>query len=244
MKIALAQLRSTPGDLARNRAAHLAYIQAAAAAEANAIFFPELSLTGYEPQLAEALASRSDDPSWAIFQTMAEEQEISIGLGLPLRQDHGITISMLIFRPGEAPKHYDKQFLHADEEPYFSSGHHQKTIIGLNQRVAPAICYEISVPAHLEQALTQDAAIYLASVAKTAEGMTAAYQRLAAIAKQHQMPVLIVNAVGPCDDFIASGGSAAWDTSGNRLAQLGEEEGLLIIDTTTNDSQIITVDVI
>ena len=55
-KIAAAQVASVRGDIARNIAAHAAAIEAAANHDVSVLVFPELSLTGYEPELAAEVA--------------------------------------------------------------------------------------------------------------------------------------------------------------------------------------------
>lgn len=54
--LAAAQVPSVRGDVAANVATHVRTIQAAATHEVAVLIFPELSLTGYEPELAAALA--------------------------------------------------------------------------------------------------------------------------------------------------------------------------------------------
>jgi predicted amidohydrolase len=49
MRIGAAQLRPVAGDVASNLAKHLELIDVAAALGADLVYFPELSLTGYEP---------------------------------------------------------------------------------------------------------------------------------------------------------------------------------------------------
>ena len=55
-RIAAAQVASVCGDVVQNIAIHAAAIEAAAKQDVSVLIFPELSLTGYEPDLAAALA--------------------------------------------------------------------------------------------------------------------------------------------------------------------------------------------
>jgi len=68
MKIALAQLQSESGNIKANIKKHLDYIDKAAAAKADFIVFPELSLTNYEPHLARELAFKQNDSKLTIFK--------------------------------------------------------------------------------------------------------------------------------------------------------------------------------
>jgi len=103
-------------------------------------------------------------------------------------------------------------------------------------RIALAICYELSVPAHSELAYRSGAEVYLVSVAKTKSGMERAAETLADIARRYSMMVLVSNCVGRCDDFDCGGGSAVWNREGVMLARLdGTEEGILVLDTETGE---------
>jgi len=110
--------------------------------KANAIFFPELSLTSYEPELAKKLATNQEDPRLDEFQTISNASNITIGLGIPTKGNSGIHISMILFQPGLPRQTYSKQQLHTDELPYFIKGENQTIIMVDNKKIAPAICHE------------------------------------------------------------------------------------------------------
>ncbi|MBB1285831.1 carbon-nitrogen hydrolase family protein [Flavisolibacter sp. BT320] len=240
MKICLAQMQSHPGDIAANADRHLQLIRLAAEQRADMIIFPELSLTSYEPTLANKLATTPEDKCFAAFREMSVAQNIIIGIGAPLQQAEGITIGLLLFHPDEKMIVYEKQYLHADEYPFFIPGKSNDGLIGDDTRIALAICYELSVPAHAKAALQNGAQVYLASVAKTAEGVTKAADRLAGLAREHAITTLLVNCVGPCDGVTCAGQSAVWNNRGELLSQLEENrEGLLLLDTETNEVETI-----
>jgi predicted amidohydrolase len=231
MKLCVAQTRPVKGDIQANISNHKKLISLAIANGADFIVFPELSITGYEPTLAGELATQLNDHRLDDFQTLSDAARITIGVGMPLKTTDGITISMLIFQPEKARETYSKQYLHADEEPYFVSGHNT---IRLPGNIAPAICYELSVPEHAEAAHKAGAEIYMASVVKTAAGTTKAIDTLAAIAKTYSMNVVMANCVGVCDGDICGGRSSVWNLQGELLGQMNDtDEGILIFDTDT-----------
>lgn len=235
MRIAVAQTRPFKGDILRNIETHVRWIGIAASANASHIAFPELSLTGYEPTLASALAMRSDDVRLDVFQSLTDRHSMTVGLGVPTIGPDGIMISLVVFRPGEERQVYSKQYLHADEEPYFACGRKGPVMLE-DDRVAFAICYELSVPEHSEAAYLAGAEVYLVSVAKTVSGMERASLTLSEISRRYSMLVLVSNSVGPCDNFECGGRSAIWNREGKLLARLGEkEEGLLLFDTETGE---------
>ena len=231
MKICLAQAKSIKGDIPANIENHLQFISKALAHEADAIFFPELSLTGYEPELAKALATTHHDARFAVFQQMSDDNGITIGAGMPIKAEKGIEITMLIFQPNQSIQTYAKQRLHEDELPYFTEGNQQMLLWPDNVKIAPAICYESLQASHAKTAYDLGARVYLASVTKSQNGINKAYAHYPAIAQQYQIPVLMVNCVGYCDNFESMGNSAVWNTKGELVAALdNSNEGILLFD--------------
>ncbi len=130
MKICIAQTKAVKGDIAQNIIHHKELAEFAALRSSQIIIFPELSLTGYEPELANALATNKDDERFNDLQLVSDKRNIVIGAGIPIRSDKGILIGMIIFRPLQPRQTYFKQYLHPDEEPYFMKGPPQKVLEG------------------------------------------------------------------------------------------------------------------
>lgn len=152
MKICAVQTRPITGDIESNIERHQKLIDLAVANGADTIIFPELSLTGYEPTLAKALAMHSDDRRFDDFQKIADTRQITIGVGVPTKNEAGICISLVIFQPHQARQTYAKQYIHPDEEDFFVSGQNSIGLLGDKNNLALAICYELSVPEHAEKA--------------------------------------------------------------------------------------------
>lgn len=229
MKIALAQTRPVVGDVAVNLQDHLRLAEDAACSGCAMIAFPELSLTGYEPRLADALATTADDPRFADLQHLSNRSNIVIALGVPLRSVAGIQIGLLILQPQQKPLTYAKQLLHADECPWFVPGSEQAFVDLPGFRIAPAICYESMQETHVARAHNGGANVYLATVAKGADGLARATPHYAAIARQYGMPVLMVNCTGPCFDMLCAGGSEAWDHQGRSIARVNATDRTLLV---------------
>ena len=234
MRISVAQIKPVKGDIAANIRKHQQLIERAVAAHAAGIFFPELSITGYEPALAKDLAIHAGDNSFNNFQQLSNAGNICIGIGMPLNTAAGIQISMFIFQPNSPLKVYAKQQLHEDELPYFVPGNNQTILTIDHTKIAPAICYESLLPNHAVKAHTLGAELYIASVAKSQNGVEKALTHYPFIAHNFQMPVLMSNSVGYCDNFESAGNTAAWTKQGNIAAQLNnKDQGLVIFDTLT-----------
>lgn len=234
MKICAAQTKPFKGDIDRNIVSHNRLIDLAVSFKTDIIVFPELSLTGYEPILSQKLATNQNDKRLDIFQTISETNSITICVGLPTKSNSGIQISMIIFQPNKARQTYSKQHLHSDEHPYFVNGQQQVILTIDNHKIAPAICYESLLLEHSKKVFKSGAGIYIASVAKSANGLTKAFKHYPDIAKKYSMIVLMSNCLGHCDNFESVGKSSIWNKNGLLLGQLNDiNEGILIIDTET-----------
>lgn len=242
MKICAVQFKPAAGDTVANTAKHLDLAELASAFHADVVFFPELSLTGYEPRLARSLATNESDPCLAAFQQCSDAHDMIIGVGLPLSTGPQVQIGMVWFAPGEPRRSYAKQHLHADELPFFVQGNKQLVLKTAARTLAPAICYESLQIDHADEAAHLGANVYLASVAKSAHGLAKAMCHYPAIAHKHDMYVVMANCVGPSDNFVSVGQSAAWDNRGELLAQMdSKSEGLLMVDTAIGTAHIYTV---
>ena len=71
MKVGIAQTRPITADITRNIQQHKTQIAKAVSSGADILIFPELSLTGYEPTLAQTLAVDPDDKNWMYFNSSA-----------------------------------------------------------------------------------------------------------------------------------------------------------------------------
>lgn len=242
MKICAVQAHSLSGDIEHNSEHHCRLVESAAGRGADVIVFPELSLTGYEPTMAADLTLDRRDPRLAPLQQLADRHKATVIAGAPTAEGRGVCISALILRPDAPPGIYSKRYLHADEWPYFAPGSGSPVIECGDTRVALAICYELSKREHAAAALAGDAQVYIASVVKFDGDMEAAHARLAQIASEYRVPVIMSNAVGIADGQRCAGASAAWDSDGKKLAELdGEHEGILIFDSISRRVEIARI---
>lgn len=230
VKVCLSQFRSS-ADVQRNAERHVAVARRAACVGADLVLFPELSLTGYEPTRAQSQALHIGAPCLRPLRIAADTLGITIACGAPLRVGPDVEIGLLIFSPDQAPVSYAKQRLHADEEPFFMPGTRDVQLAVAGHTLAPGICYESLQPSHVKSAAVRGASIYAASVAKPASAMPRAHEHYAAMAQEHELPILLANAIGSNDDFISGGRSAAWRSDGSLLASLDSDEaGELLVE--------------
>jgi len=234
MKVCVAQLKPIDGDMPRNIAAHERLIRLAISQSAQIIVFPELSLTGYHRKLARELAVDLDDRRFDVFQSLSDEGQCIIGIGVPTRGTQGVRISQLLFQPHQARSLYSKMHLHASEETHFVPGPASTGLIGSDPVGAWAICYELSVPEHAAHASRNGAGLYLASVAADRVSIAKHLRRLSEVAHEYSMAVCMANCIGRTTDWDWAGRSAVWNNRGEVLDQLDDaQEGIIVYDTQT-----------
>ena len=236
MRICAAQTRPYRGDIQKNIDAHEKLILLAASVNADTIIFPELSITCYEPELANNLAVTHNDDRFNALQQLSDTRKITIGIGAPVKQNVGTSISMIIFQPDQPRQTYSKKYLHNSEEQYFVSCQNDSVVIRSKPEMALAICYELSVPGHAEKASKTGASFYLAGVVEDVNGVDRAIKKLSDIGKKYSMTVAMSNCVGKTGEYYCPGKSSIWNNQGKLVGQLNEmNEGVLIFDTETQE---------
>lgn len=230
MKVCLSQFRSS-ANVETNVKRHVEVIRRAASTHCDFVLFPELSLTGYEPSRARALALQVEDPCLIPLREASRALGVTVACGAPLVAGKDVEIGLLIFEPDQAPSTYAKQRLHEDENAFFVPGQRHVQVRLGGDSIAPGICFESLQPSHIGSAVYSGATVYAASVAKPAARMPGAHEHYAAMAAKHGIPVLLANAVGRNGEFVSGGRSAAWSSDGSRLACLEDEEpGELVVE--------------
>ncbi|WP_297098785.1 carbon-nitrogen hydrolase family protein [uncultured Draconibacterium sp.] len=236
MRVAVAQIEAIKGNIGANVETHLKWIKRAIENNADMVVFPELSLTGYERDLAEQLATHQDDNRLDEMQRLSDQHGITIGVGLPTRTAKDVFISMVIFQPQTERITYSKQYLYPPEEPFFTAAKNPMLLHLETEVVSPAICYEASNDAHWEYASQNNATIYIASVLSSVAGIDAEIKKLSGMAKTKNLVTFMANYVGPSGGYECAGRSSVWNEKGELLGQLdGKTEGLLLFDTETKE---------
>lgn len=242
MKICVAQTKPVKGDIQQNLKQHLKLIRLAAEFDVNIMIFPELSLTGYEPELAKLFAIQQNQIQFAEIQQLSNQYELTIGVGFPTQSKNNkdqILISMLIYQPEQPIRIYSKQHLFETELETFIAGQDSVYVSVGNEIVAPAICYELSKEIHSIHAKNNGASVYMASVLNSLSGIEADLSTLSNIAKSHKMTVAMANYIGQSGGYSCAGRSSIWNNRGQLVGQLNaEQEGFLIFDTNTDEITI------
>ncbi|MGY2400662.1 carbon-nitrogen hydrolase family protein [Pseudomonas sp. SDO5271_S396] len=231
LTLAAAQSISIAGDVPANIERHLAFMRAAAQQGVQLLVFPELSLTGYEPSLAAALAIAPDDPVLAPLRATARELGLTAVVGMPLRltPEAGVTIGALVLGAEGSLAVYTKQHLHPGEESAFVPGQGGAALQWGDDRIALAVCADFSHASHPRAAAEAGANIYAAGVLISEGGYAADSALLQGYAAEHGLLVLMANHGGPSGGWACAGRSALWAGEGRLLATVpGIGEALVI----------------
>ncbi|MDP3815719.1 carbon-nitrogen hydrolase family protein [Pseudomonas sp.] len=228
LKIAVAQAPSIQGDVDANILLHAEFIKIARAHDVAYLVFPELSLTGYEPELASALAFTVDDARLQPLIALAVANNMHIVVGAPIATDSKPSIGAFTISPRGSIETYAKMHLHPGEDRYFTAGraHHVITVGGT--KIANAICADTNHRSHAEWCAESGATIYIAGVLITARGYAADTRQLQAHARNLNMLVAMANHSQPTGGWKPIGKSAIWAPSG-LIASANETSNALLI---------------
>jgi predicted amidohydrolase len=234
-KIAAAQVASVRGDIVRNIAAHAAAIEAAAKQEVSVLIFPELSLTGYEPDLAAELAITATDSRLTPLLTLARQRRIGVVMGAPLRNGMAKPfIGAILASPQGDTRTYCKMHLGGDEPNYFTPGNMPLAFSVNGLTLGVAICADASKATHPQGYAEAGANIYAAGVFLTAEWYATDAPRLAGYAVAYRMLILMANHAASVGAYTSVGKSAVWAPDGALLVQAEGAENALAIATSNN----------
>ncbi|MEK6258652.1 MAG: carbon-nitrogen hydrolase family protein [Planctomycetota bacterium] len=234
-KIAAAQVASVRGDIVRNIAAHAAAIEAAAKQDVSVLVFPELSLTGYEPDLAAELAMTATDSRLTPLLTLARQHQIEVVMGVPLH--NGLAkpfLGAILASPQGTTRTYCKMHLGGSEPNYFTPGDMPLAFSVNGQTLGVAICADASKATHPQEYAEAGANIYAAGVFLTAEWYATDAPRLAGYAVPCRMLILMANHAASLGTYTSVGKSAVWTPDGILLAQAEGAENALVIATSNN----------
>lgn len=219
--IALAQLNTYVGDIPGNTQKVIQYAQRAEAElAADAIVFPELTLTGYPPEdllLRPSLDLRIER---ALAEIMAANLSLAVIVGYPKRIDGALFNMAGVIQAGELVAEYAKQCLPNyqvfDEKRYFAAGNRPCVFMLKGVMTAVTICEDIWFPEPMAQAKAVGAELMLnLNASPYHQGKQSEREAIVASrAQEGAMPVVYVNLVGGQDELVFDGGSVVVDATG------------------------------
>ena len=238
LRVALAQINTTVGDMAGNRERILAAARRAAEQGADLVAFPELAITGYPPEdqlLRSSFIAEAED----CLVQLAEEAR-----GLPalivgcVHFDRHLYNSAAVIHGGEIVGMYHKQHLPNygvfDEDRYFTAGDTPLVVTIAGVDVGVTICEDAWYPAGPinDEAVAGARVIVNLNSSPFYAGKTRDRERmLATRAADNTVALAYVNQVGGQDELVFDGNSLVFDATGAVIARgASMQEDLLLAD--------------
>jgi NAD+ synthase (glutamine-hydrolysing) len=240
VRIALAQINPTVGDLTGNAELIIDWTERARAQGADVVCFPELAITGYPPEDLVLKPSFVRDNLAALRTIAAAARDIAVVVGF-VDEQGDIFNSAAFLEEGEVKSVYHKVFLPNygvfDEKRYFAPGHRAPILDFGGERLGLSVCEDCWFPAgpmaweadHGAQLLINiNGSPYHYGKRAPREAMVAGR------ARDYGAWVAWVNTVGGQDELVFDGNSIVIDPKGKVVARAGSfVEELLVYDIDT-----------
>jgi NAD+ synthase (glutamine-hydrolysing) len=254
VKIALAQINPTIGDFTGNVEKILDFTRRAADGGADLVLFPELAVCGYPPADfldKPSFVTRSEEAVAEIAQATADLSIASIvGYVTPAHAGTGKRVmnSAALLQGGEVAFVQSKMLLPFydvfDEQRYFAPAEKQHLVHFCGKRAALTICEDAWNDKNfwhkrlygvdpIEELMREggDIILNISSSPYWRGKRKTRREMLAAIARHHRSPVVMVNQVGGNDSLIFDGSSLVIAADGTVIAQAKSfEEDLIFAD--------------
>src|SRR5215211_6131643 len=243
MRLALAQINTTVGDLDGNRARILLAVEVARGAAADLVLLPELAVTGYPP---EALLLRPGFVRAAresLDEIARTTKDVVALVGFP-HLDRDLYNASAVCSGGEVKAIYRKRFLPNygvfDEDRYFAPARDCLLLELGGTLIGPTICEDMWQPGPPATDLALAGAQLLTNISASPFHVCRDREReemFATRARDNSCFVAFCNAVGGQDELIFDGHSLVLDEGGRVLARApGFEEALLVVDIDPADA--------
>jgi NAD+ synthase/NAD+ synthase (glutamine-hydrolysing) len=255
VKIALGQINPTVGDFSGNAAKIIQFSRRAQADGAGLILFPELSVCGYPPRdLVErpSFVARNRE---TLDRIAGETHGIAVicGVVTPADSETGKAVrnSAALLMEGKVAFVQSKMLLPTydvfDEMRNFAPAKAQELFSFCGNRMALTICEDAwndkqfwlkrLYPLDPVDALIRAGGNFVLNISASPFWIGKRQLRrdmLASIARQHKVPVVMVNQVGGNDSLVFDGSSLVLNSEGNVIAQgRSFEEDLITFDSKT-----------
>jgi NAD+ synthase (glutamine-hydrolysing) len=234
LRVALAQIDATVGDIEGNAAKIAEWITRARDEGASLVVFPELAVTGYPPEDLLLKTRFIDDARKALDQLAADTRGIVAAVGFPELEDD-VYNSAAVLADGEVKAVYRKMHLPNygpfDEQRYFRAADQPATIDLNGVTVGLTICEDIWEPGPpaTDEALTGAELIVNLSASPYHRGKGPQRERmLVQRAVDNLVAVAFCNAVGGQDELVFDGHSVGIDQEGTVLARAPQFEEALV----------------
>jgi len=237
LRVALAQINVTVGDLAGNVRKIVAGLERAREVGAHLVAFPELAVTGYPPEDLLLKPSFVAANRAALDEIAAAAHGLTAVVGFADVQED-VYNAAAVLHDGVLAGVYHKQYLPTysvfDEDRTFRAGEANPLFVLGDVVVGVSVCEDIWYPEGPPQVQARAGAHLLVNVSASPyhAGKGAARERmLATRAADNVAIVAFCNLVGGQDELVFDGGSVIFDARGEVVARAAQfEEDLLVAD--------------
>ena len=253
MKIGLAQINTTVGDINGNRDRVIQELGKARDLGADIAVFPELSLTGYPPRDLLGLHGFVEANFRAVQEIAAHSGSMGVVVGFvdrnPKKEGRDFYNAAAFLAEGKIQAVVHKTLLPTydvfDEDRYFASAESVQVVRFRGQTLGISICEDAwnsedfwSRPLYSTDPIREQVdhgADLLINISASPYEMgkpRLRFQMLLDHVRKHRVPLVYVNLVGGNDDLLFDGNSLALGKNGNVIAQCRSfAEDLMVIDT-------------
>ncbi len=241
MRIALAQVNPTVGDLAGNSRLVIEWIDRARQAGADIVCFPELVITGYPPEDLVLKPSFVRDNLAQLDHIAQATRGIAAVVGF-VDQDGDIFNAAAFLCDGEIKAVYHKVFLPNygvfDEKRYFQPGHRSPMVDLKGLRIGLSVCEDCWFPSGPMAWQAHHGARLLININGSPYHYGKRAPREAMVggrAADYGAFVAWVNTVGGQDELVFDGNSVVFDPTGTAVGHAESlVEDLLVTDIDTD----------
>ena len=238
LKICLAQLNPTLGDLEYNTEKALAVVFKAKKRNVDLVVFPEMFISGYQLQDLVLKEQFLNDVKLCLKEMCDKVSEgPTVLIGAPEIENGKIYNSYFCMDHGSisvaARKYHLPNTDIFDERRYFNKDSLAKPIKVLGINVGTPICEDIWYPDVIEYMVNEGARIIISpNGSPYSRGKVQLRHKLAALrAKENKIPLIYLNLVGGQDDQVFDGGSFVVDKNGKILYAMPQfEEATSIVE--------------
>lgn len=239
LRIALAQINSTVGDLAGNSKKIMEYIKKAKRHKADIVAFPELAVTGYPPEDLILKPQFIRDNIAEIKKIGGKVSGITAIIGfVDLKQDKSIYNAAAVIAEGRIIDVYHKIFLPNygvfDEFRYFRSGKRFPVYSLNNVKIGINICEDIwhcDGPARIQSLAGAEVIININSSPYERDKHLKREKILCERSSQNMVMIAYLNSVGGQDELVFDGFSMVYDHRGCLMAREKQfKEDMMIMD--------------
>ena len=237
LRVALAQINATVGDLVGNTRKILDYIDEARSFDADLVAFPELAITGYPPEDLLFKSQFIRDNRARMHRVVEASRDIAVVVGFV---DAGSDIhnAAAVAWDGRLVDVYHKMHLPNygvfDEKRYFKPGSRCPVYVIGGTRVGVNVCEDIWLPTGptvAQRAAGAEVIVNINGSPFHAGKREPKERMLATRAVDNEVFVAYVNLVGGQDELVFDGASVVLDPDGKVIARGPQfEEYLLVAD--------------